>query len=193
MRVVRRTWPEATAIAAARIHHHVGWPGVVGAALVVASVAVYLYDRHKTETNATPTQLEAASRAELTDATLASAPREAVKLVPERDVSLILTRMERSAFSQGLSWSRADYRLVPSNADLPASLEVSTSLRGPYLSIRKLLAAMLNDTPALTLRSLNITRPGPDTPDVEAKITAAVLLDQPRRSAVPSAEKVSER
>ena len=166
--------------AAARLYQRIGWHGAFGlASLLAAAVAValawrphqrFVLEAQMTESRATaepmPTRVDAAT----------SQPRVQASLPPASDIPLLLTRIQRAALDSGLGWPRADYQFNAANDDTPASLEVQCTLKGPYLAIRRFVTTLLQDTPTLTLREFNLSRPNADAADVEAKFSIVVYL-----------------
>jgi hypothetical protein len=156
---------------AARLHHAVGWPGVIGIALLIAALV--------------PAGL-AASQGDTDDGVTAAAPAlvhsarparsSATLLSPPAEIPLLLTQIEQAAVQQGLGWPQADYRQVPANGDAPARLEVHCTLKGAYPDVRRFIAAVLRDVPAATLKEFALNRPNSDTPTIEAHLAFAVFL-----------------
>ena len=70
----------------------------------------------------------------------------------------------------------ADYRVIAATQDTPASLEVRCTLKGPYPAVRTFVTALLQDTPALTLKEFALSRASADVTDVEAKLAVVVYL-----------------
>lgn len=166
-------------IAAARLYQHVGLPGVFGLALLLgAALSLSLgWRQHQSfaqevsigELRGSTASLSAPSGA-------APSPRTIASLPPATDIPLLLTRIQRAAVDAGLGWPRADYRFNAASDEVPASLEVQCTLKGPYLAIRRFVTALLQDTPTLTLREFKLSRANPDAADVEAKLSIVVYL-----------------
>ncbi|MFG6489628.1 hypothetical protein ACG04R_23330 [Roseateles sp. BYS78W] len=161
-------------IAIARLHQCVGAAGIVGlflaaAAAVGGGLSWREHRRFESEMRA------AASSTPVVAATLVQRT-VSLPLRPPSDVPLLLARMERAAVQQGLGWPRADYRMNAASDDMPASLEVHCSLKGPYPRIRSFVSTLLQDTPTLTLREFSVRRQTAETSDVEAKLGIVIYL-----------------
>jgi hypothetical protein len=165
-----------TIVAAARLHESVGWPGIVGAVLAAGSMAV--------ATSAWLAHRGAATRPEAPVAraqlAMRAKPLVAATAVPElpsaAEIPLLLTLMDQAATSHHLDWHAADYRRVAATPSQPASLEVRFGAKAPYPDLRAMLVQMKTEIPGFTLREFSASRPGSDTPDVDAKLVDAVLL-----------------
>lgn len=166
--------------AAARLYHRIGLPGAFGLALLLtAAVSVALawrpHQRFGLEAQMPESRGIAEPMTARTDAAT-SQPRVQASLPSASDIPLLLTRIQRAALDSGLGWPRADYRFNAANDDTPASLEVQCTLKGPYLAIRRFVTTLLQDTPTLTLREFDLSRPNADAADVEAKFSIVVYL-----------------
>jgi hypothetical protein len=164
-------------IGAERAHAYLGWAGVLGTligALALASLAWL----HHTQTHAR-TDIDLARPADTSQAD-ATQPERARLLPPAlphaSDTVDLLKRLKTTIQAQGLSWPQAEYRMTPLSDQGLATLEIRTTLKGPYPKLRTLVADLLDKEPALALRELTMTRPNGDTPDIEAKIRWVVFL-----------------
>jgi hypothetical protein len=165
----------------ARAHQLVGWAGLLGTALIMAALCVagFAWSAHR----AFLLSADARGAAVLASAAQPAKPlaqNQSQPVAPDlprlADVPLLLTQMEQAALSNGLAWRAADYRLTPATAGRPASLEVRSSLKGPYPKLRSMLVQLMVNVPAFTIREFNASRPNSDTVDVEAKLLLAVFL-----------------
>jgi hypothetical protein len=156
----------------ARAHQRLGLAGLAAPVLVAtALVSGALAWREHRRVGAEPV-VSAAPPATMVHSNAAGH----LPLRPVSDVPLLLTRMERAALEQGLGWPHAEYRLNAATEDSPASLEVHCTLQGPYPKIRRFVTALLQDSPALTLREFSLVRANVDASDVEAKLGVVVYL-----------------
>ena len=179
MSIVVRSPSLAMKIALARLHQRLGMPGLLGLLLLVVAMVTFalVWQQHRrldVDAVATPvlTPVVAAPPVQATAPVRPSLP-------PASDVPLLLTSIQRAALEQGLGWPRAEYRLNglnPPADEMPASLEVRCALKGSYPSIRRFVTALLQDTPALTLREFALSRSSADAGDVEAKLSIVVYL-----------------
>ncbi|MBI3380397.1 MAG: hypothetical protein HY019_00195 [Aquabacterium sp.] len=92
------------------------------------------------------------------------------------DSVALLKRIKSTVQAGGLTWPQADYRLTPLSDERLATLEIRTTLKGPYPKLRQLISTLLDKEPALALQELSLTRPNGDTLDVEAKVRWVVFL-----------------
>lgn len=118
-----------------------------------------------------------ATASALANAHLPAALRVSPPALPRGAESVaVLKRVQAIVRASGLSWPQADYRLTPLSDEGLATLEIRTTLKGPYPQLRQLITSLLDKEPALALRELSLTRPNGDTPEVEAKVRWVVFL-----------------
>jgi hypothetical protein len=181
----------------ARTHQLIGWAGLLGVALIMAALCLvgFAWSAHRVflqSADARGVAVLANAVQPTTPAAQAQAQPAAPDLPRLADAPLLLTQMEQAALSNGLAWRAADYRLTPATASRPASLEVRSSLKGPYPKLRSMLVQLMANVPAFTIREFSTSRPNSDTVDVEAKLLLAVflrddtsLVDAPMQKATP--------
>lgn len=166
---------------AARVHQLVGWAGVLGVALLVVAICVTAL--------AWSTHSASLRSADMRNATAVGSAAKPAKSATQDDVQpvvsdlprmadvpLLLTQMEQAALSNGLAWRAADYRITAATLNRPATLEVRSSLKGPYPKLRSMLVQLMMDVPAFTIREFSASRPNTDTADVETKLLLSVFL-----------------
>jgi hypothetical protein len=102
-----------------------------------------------------------------------------------------LRQLAQITAGNGLNWTAADYRVNPETLSQAASLEVRTTLKGPYPRLRATIAQTLRDIPATTLREFRLTRISSESIDVEAQLLIAVVLSSEAGQASPSRAQVS--
>lgn len=162
----------------ARLYVRLGWPGMLGLVMTVGALGCGLWLRLQAE----PLQGLVAPAAQVERA--ASVPQEAeranVATPPELPLAAqqvdILTRIKAQVLSSGLSWPKADYKLVRLSDENLAHLEVHTTLKGAYPKLRQLITSLLDKEPALAVQELSLQRPNADIQEVEAKIRFVVYL-----------------
>lgn len=104
------------------------------------------------------------------------APPRPVQLAPAADVPRLLARLERTAGASALAWTQADYRIADATDNLPASLEVRVTLKGPYPAVRRFVTAALLDNPSLTFKEFAISRASSAATNVDARLGIVVWL-----------------
>lgn len=159
----------------ARLLQTIGWAGVGGMALMaVALILAWLawskYDRLPVESSI--------DRQRPSSSHTAPAPQEPAfpKLAVRAEVPLILSRIARAATNSGLTWTAAEYRLVPSSDRQAGALEVRCAFKAPYPKLRSMVAEVLGLAPAVTFREMSFSRSGIDVPDVDARFAIVVPL-----------------
>lgn len=168
----------------ARLQQWLGLPGQIGLGMLLAAGVVlsFAYRQHALAVFPADTiKPERQSQEALQPGRRADS---ALRLPPASDIPLLLTRIQRAAIEEGLGWPKADYRFTEATEEAPAAVEVRCALKGQYPSIRRFVTALLLDAPTLTLRDFALSRPSPDSPDVEAKLGIVVYVAS-GSSAVP--------
>lgn len=163
---------EKIMVIAIRAYQQLGATGLLGVALLSAASVAYLaaWQRHRQD-------LSAVSPAFTDGAVVQPAATPEWRSFPvSSDIPLLLSRIQRAAVKQGLGWPRADYRINAATADASATFEVHCTLKGAYPAIRGFVTALLQDTPALTLREFSLSRLSTDVPEVEAKLSILIHL-----------------
>jgi hypothetical protein len=171
---------QVTHIAMARLYARLGWPGCAGCLLALVAMLALVWV-HRAQMRLTQLQQARQSTAVTTSATdrePATAPQRSTPpaLPHGNDSVALLKRIEKAILASGLSWPQADYKQAPLSNESLATLEIRTTLKGPYPRLRQLITTLLNQEPALALRELNLSRPNGETPDVEAKVRWVVFL-----------------
>ena len=166
---------------AARIRQQLGWAGLAGIALLIAST---IWGTIAWQVHRTPLPDESFS-ALPESSTSAQRPAAAVLELPRQaDVALLLTQIQQTVVAQGLAWPTADYKLQSATDTAPAALEVRCNLKGSYPKVRMAIAQLLRGVPGLTIRDLSMSRLNIDVADVDAKLTLVVFLqDEPSAAA----------
>ncbi|MBI3346943.1 MAG: hypothetical protein HY020_06995 [Burkholderiales bacterium] len=164
---------EKIMVVAARAYQRLGATGLLGFALLSAASVTYLaaWQRHRQDSTAVvpPASTDNA-------VILPAATPGRLAFPASSDIPLLLSRIQRAAVKQGLGWPRADYRINAATADSSATFEVHCTLKGPYPAVRGFVTALLQDTPALTLREFSLSRSSTDVPEVEAKLSILIHL-----------------
>lgn len=168
------TKPTALAIGAARLYGFIGWQGSLGILLLLCG-ALMLHISMRAHQRGVVMESQLVSDAPAAGGASKARPIRVVAPLAEQ-VPTLLTRIQRTATEYGLTWARADYRLQPPRADMPAALEVRCAPTGSYIAIRKFVAALLLDNPTLTLREFDLDRPSAEASTIQAKLTIVVYL-----------------
>lgn len=163
----------------ARTRQLIGWAGLAGLALMLTASLVFGLAFMAQST--IPTGLPALAVDSDIPTTAAGAPEAGPRTVPDLarpgDVPKLLRQLERIAVENGLGWAAADYRITPLSSTQTTGLEVRSTFKGPYPKLRSMVAKVLREVPASTLREFSVTRASSEQVDVEARLVFAVLLD----------------
>ena len=162
----------------ARVLQVIGWSGVAGLLMLLASAGIaYGAWMKRAEAKVSLQELRLAQSAPVA---VAQPDLPAMPVLPKLprhdDIPLILTRMERAASANGLPWAAADYRLVPATGAEATALEVTFGFKAPYPKVRAMLADLIGSVPAMAVREMSMTRSSVESADVDAKFTVAIFL-----------------
>lgn len=154
-----------------------GWPGLLGLALILGAAGIC-------QTLVRPMEGEAAA---LADQARALARHQATPVVAVRDWRADLpadheahgrlTRLFQAAESVGLALDEGSYR---TQHDAPAGLGrlvIGLPVSGGYLAVRDFLAEALNQDPALALEHLRLSRETMGETELKAELRFALYLE----------------
>lgn len=169
----------------AYLYSRLGCPGCAGLLLLICALTAWGW-REQVMLSALKAQEQAqrlaASQANMapdptaTDS-ISSQPKLTPPALPQSSDSVeLIKHIKAAVLANGLAWPQADYRFTPLSEEGLATMEVRTTLKGPYPKLRQLVTTLLDKEPALGLRELTLTRQNGDAVDVEAKIRWVIFL-----------------
>ena len=164
------------------------WQGVAGVGLIAAAAAVYFTGIGPGQVQLSQLQQEALSVRDFARKAGGAADgppptQEAwlerfYRLLPVRASALDWLRIIFStARDQSLTLEQGDYKMrVDKNGRLVA-YEISLPVRGTYVGIRRFIAAVLEQIPAVALDELVVKREAAGDPRIEASIRFTLFLN----------------
>lgn len=163
-------------VAGYRLHQVLGTSGMVGGALLVAAIVIVVTGWQEQQrfrfVHRNASTRPAVNMVAPQEPTVEARP--ILQLVD--DGPALLARVQKRAVDQGLGWPKADYQFNSATNLLPASLEVRCAYKATYPAVRRFIASLLKDEPALTLRELSFSRATTEVPDVDAKLGFLIYL-----------------
>lgn len=152
-----------------------GWPGALGAALLLAALAVDLLASAPLEAVVAARQADAQRRA-----LLPSGAERADKpvAVPRERAETALPRLFAAARRHGLPLDEGRYLETGRPGEADSRLRIDLPLSGDYLALRAFLADVLDENPALTLESLELTRDRIEETELEARMRFVLNLER---------------
>lgn len=150
-----------------------GWPGALGAGLLLAALAVDLLANAPLEESLATAQAAAAHRALLPP--VAERVRKPVALPRER-AEAALPRMFAAARHHDLLLDEGRYAEL-GKAGENRRLRIDLPVSGTYPALRAFLAEVLDDNPALALESLDLTRDNIEETELEARLRFVLNLE----------------
>jgi hypothetical protein len=163
-------------IVGARVYARIGLPGCAGLLLGLLSLVALAWLHQVKHLHAME-----ANGGTIAESAIRTSEPPIVRITPpslphSADAVLLIKRIKEVVQANGLSWPQADYRVTPLSDEGLSTLEIRTTIKGPYPKLRQLIATLLDKEPALGMRELTLSRPNGDTPDVEAKVRWVVFL-----------------
>jgi Tfp pilus assembly protein PilO len=164
-----------------------GWQGIVGLLLACAAVALYFAAIDPARTQAARLQRESVTvkefartrvEAERAAPTSESWLQHFYSLLPAKaGAPEVLRVIFASAKAQSLTLDQGEYKVkVDKNGRLLA-YEIGLPLRGNYVQIRKFIADVLEQIPALALDEIAIKREAIGDPRIEAAVRFTLFLN----------------
>jgi len=153
-----------------------GWPGALGAALLLAALAVDLLLTPPLEETVLARQAEAARRA------LVPLPAERLRkapALPRERAEAALPRLFAAARHHGLTLDEGRYAET-GKAGESHRLRIDLPVSGTYPALRAFLAEVLDDNPALALETLELSRDDIESTQLEARLRFMLNLETAR-------------
>lgn len=151
-----------------------GWPGALGAALLLAALAADFLATTPLEETVATRQAAAARHALLPAA--AERARKPIA-VPREHAEIALPRLFAAARHHGLRLDEGRYA-ESGKAGENRRLRIDLPVIGPYPALRAFLAEVLDDNPALLLESLELARDGIEEAELEARLRFVLNLER---------------
>lgn len=158
-----------------------GTPGMVGALLILASLAyeetvvlareAMLDEQVLRNEQAQREEAAMRQRSAQTGAIATGQP----SLAPA--VAAALRRLFDAAEKAGLELDRGEYRLTEANDARLRIYQLSLPVYGSYPEIRMFVAEALNTDPALALTAVQLRRDSIETPDIDAQLNFTLFLE----------------
>jgi Tfp pilus assembly protein PilO len=170
-----------------RAFRQLGWPGAAGLALGAASAALYLGGIEPATTRTRDLQQEALSIRAFSRASAAqkaSAPgyeawlEQFYRLLPAKTSAPDWLRLIFSAArSNALALDQGEYKIsIDKNGRLLA-YQIGLPVRGTYVQVRKFIAQVLEQVPAMSLDDIVIKREAINTERIDASIRFTLFLN----------------
>ena len=160
-----------------RALHELGAPGLAGAAALAVALAVAVlgrsWDSQAAQMQAESDALRISLRQQLapTAVVMPATPQQWFsQLPPAAERQQRLADLLEMGVRAGLSGSRTEHRLAVDAASGLERLRISMPVTGDYVQLRRFIAAALQHDPALSLDSLKLRRPTPQSAELEADL-----------------------
>lgn len=170
--------------------HGLGWPGLAGGALVLASVAYGVAvlrpaaQQHQAARQQVAEAEALQARRDSGDAPAPQSPAEERaafyrQFPAQADATRWIERIYRAAAAEKLALTRGEYVLVPVPDSGLWRYQITLPVRGSYGHIRRFIAATLAGVPNLQLDDLSLQRQNIGDNEVEGRIRLSLFLVRP--------------
>lgn len=164
-----------------------GWPGAVGAALLVASLLWGLFglwpasrDLQQLEARAAAARERVARVASGAEAPPALPGRQLASLqqnLPaQQEATAAIERIYATAAREGIALARGEYALALDPQTRLARYQILLPLRGSYPQLRSFLAAVRRQLPALVLEDIDLQRKRISDSELDGRLRMALYL-----------------
>lgn len=158
-----------------------GWPGLLGLALLGASLALCQVGVHPLEAEAIRLETQAAVRARQPAPAQGAPLPDWRTLLPADDQAYVrLAGLFKAAHAAGLALDEGNYRTQAETRSGLVRRVVTLPVSGSYPALREFLAEALNQDEALALEGLRLSRDSLENPELQAELRFAFYLgDRP--------------
>lgn len=173
-----------------RVVKHLGGPGISGAVAIVGAVVSYDLMLHREPSRIEALSTAVASLQARVEARLhqPAEPTMAERLalfqqeLPPSTATRrteVMARIQKAAMAEGLVLDEASYRLNLISAEALDSLQIELPFKAGYGPLRRFVARVLHDTPALALEGMTINRTTVADPTVEVQLRFMLYMRSP--------------
>ncbi len=171
-----------------RLMRLLGWPGIVGAGLMVFGVTLYVSALRPAEQQLDQVRHSAVSRQRQlgpagSQPGSARSPAEQLeqfyRLFPV-DTTLpdCVEKIFAAAKSQGIELNQGDYKVTREQVGNLIRFQITLPVKGDYPQIRKFLTGLRNEVPAAAIEQVQFERQKIADPSIEAKIQLALYMER---------------
>ena len=168
-----------------RAFHHLGWPGVLGVALVLLAAGVTLsvvqvkttrLAELKRDSASLKTRIEQAAKSGIPETGSQEALAKFYDFFANTHLTEWLNKLYAAAEAQKLVLEQGEYRITPDKSGKLARYQITLPVKGSYLQIRQFVAQALADVPVAALEDINFKRETIGTAQLEARIKFTLFL-----------------
>ena len=176
---------KAVIVAARRALAGLGWPGVLGLALLVGAVGVYLtvvQDRTaklaelKRESASLKSRIELAAKEGIPETGSRAELNKFYGFFSGTTLTEWLNKMYAAAAAQQLVLEQGEYRLSPDKTGKLVRYQITLPVKGNYAQIRQFVDQALIDVPVAVLDDINFKREVIGATQLEARIKFTLYM-----------------
>ena len=170
---------------ARRVFGSIGWPGVLGVALLLAALSVYLtvvQERNnrlaelKRDSASLKTQIERAAKSGIPETGSAEELNKFYGIFRGAVLTDWLDKLYAAAATHQLLLEQGEYRLTPDKTGKLMRYQITLPVKGSYLQIRQFVDQALIDVPVAALDDINFKREAIGGTQLEARIKFTLYL-----------------
>ena len=175
----------AVLVSARRALGSIGWPGVIGLALLLTALGVYLtvvqerasrLDELKRESASLKTRIERAAKSGIPETGSAEELNKFYGFFRGAALTTWLDKLYAAAATHKLVLEQGEYRLTPDKTGKLMRYQITLPVKGSYLQIRQFVDQALLDVPIAALDDINFKRETIGGTQLEARIKFSLYL-----------------
>lgn len=158
---------------------HLGWPGMLGLALLLSAASVYLtvvqdktakLSELKRESASLKSRIERAAKSGIPETGSVEELNKFYGFFSGNTLTDWLNKLYAAAEAQNLVLDQGEYRLSPDKSGKLARYQVTLPVKGSYVQIRQFVDQALLDVPVAALDDINFKREAIGATQLEARI-----------------------
>ena len=168
-----------------RAFHHLGWPGVMGAALALLALAGMLsvvqaktarLAELKRENASLKIRIEQAAKTGIPETGSQEELAQFYDFFADARLTESLNKLYAAAAVQKLVLEQGEYRIAPDKSGKLVRYQITLPVKGSYVQIRRFVAQSLAEVPVLALEDINFKRETIGATQLEARIKFTLFL-----------------
>lgn len=161
------------------------WPGLLGLALLLLAVGVFLYqvqpkttrlEQLKQNSVSLKLRIDQVAKSGIPETSDQDELNKFYGFFTGTSLSEWLNKLYAAAAAQQLVLEQGEYRVIPSKNGKLARYQITLPVKGNYLQIRKFVAQALTDVPIAALEEISFKRETIGATDVETRIKLTLFL-----------------
>ena len=161
------------------------WPGLLGLALLLLAVGIFLYqvqpkttrlEQLKQNSVSLKLRIDQVAKSGIPETSDQDELNKFYGFFTGTSLSEWLNKLYAAAAAQQLVLEQGEYRIIPSKNGKLARYQITLPVKGNYLQIRQFIAQALTDVPVAALEEISFKRETIGATDVETRIKLTLFL-----------------